>query len=140
MNTECDYYRAGDPGRVHIAIPWMDGIWSEREELQLQSKVDFIAGFYDKLVMFDRFEIGVFDVTGSGATELKAAAVVTFDEDVHVGLTLSVEVAYSESPGLGKVLMREFHRLARAGRAKTIRVIKRTAAYTYTVRYIHVKE
>jgi hypothetical protein len=138
MRTECNYYRAGDPGRVHLATPWMDGIWAEREELQLQSKDEFTVGFYDKLVMLDRFEIAVFDVTGSGATELKAAAVVTFDEDVHVGLTLSVEVAYSDSPGLGKILMREFHRLARDGSAKTIRVIKRTAAYTYTVRYVHV--
>lgn len=140
MSIECDYYRAGDPGRVYMTIPWMESIWYEREELQIQPLSDFITGFYDRMVMFDRFEIGVFDVTGSGATELKAAAVVTFDEDVHVGLTLSVEVAYSESPGLGKVLMREFHRLARNGRAKTIRVIKRTAAYTYTVRYVHVKE
>lgn len=140
MSIECDYYRAGDPGRIHLTIPWMDNIWYEREELRLQSKAEFITGFCDKLKLFDRFEIGVFDVTGNGATELKAAAVVTFDEDVHVGLTLSVEVAYSDSPGLGKVLMREFHRLARSGRAKTIRVIKRTAAYTYTVRYVHVKE
>lgn len=123
-----------------MAIPWMESIWYEREELQIQPVADFIAGFYDRMVMFDRFEIGVFDVTGSGAKKLQAAAVVTFDDDVHVGWTLSVEVAYSATPGQGKELMREFQRLARIGRAKTMRLIKRTSAYTYTVRYVQVKE
>lgn len=123
-----------------MTIPWMESIWHEREELQIQPLSDFIAGFYDHMVMFDRYEIGVFNVTGSGAKELQAAAVVTFDNDLHVGWTLSVEVAYSATPGQGKALMREFQRLARVGRVKTMRLIKRTAAYTYTVRYVQVKE
>ncbi len=140
MRIDIDYYGSGTPGRVELAKGWLESTWDNRVELQLQSKGDFVDGFVDRMLRFDRIEIGVFEITGSGAENLQAAAIVTIDDDVHVGATLSVEVAYSATPGMGKVLMRQFHSLARTGGLKTIRVIKRTAAYTYTVRYVQTKE
>lgn len=100
----------------------------------------FIASFSERLQDTERFEIAVFEVSGNGAETICAAAVVAFDNDPHVGLTLSVEVAFSAVPGLGKVLMREFQQVARNGGAKTIRLVKRIGAYSYNVRYAKVKE
>lgn len=140
MRVDTEFYRSGEPGRIHLGIPWMPGVWEDRAEFQLRDLPTFVASFTERLINTERFEIAIFEVSGNGAETICAAAVVAFDNDPHVGLTLSVEVAFSAIPGLGKVLMREFHRVARNGGAKTIRVIKRIGAYNYNVRYVQVKE
>lgn len=132
------YHRAGEPGELSVGVQWMPEVWHMREEMREQTLEAFIDNFCERLRGYNRFEIGIYRVTDRGET-IVAVAVVAFDADPHVGLTLSVEVAYSTEPGYGKLLMREFHKVADSGGAKTLRLVKRIGAYSYNVRYAKVR-
>ncbi len=138
--TKTYLVRRGEEGRLSLGKKWLESTWKDREECSLISFDEFYNGLNERLVELDRYEIGVFRVTDSGAKTLEAAAVVAFDHDLHVGLTLSVEVAYSSVKGLGSRLMREYIKLARQGCVKTVRVIRRVGPYNYNVRYVKVPE
>lgn len=137
-SVRTQYHRAGEPGDISLGVQWMPEVWLMREEMREQTLESFIDNFCERLRGYNRFEIGVYRVTDRGEI-IVAAAVVAFDADPHVGLTLSVEVAYSTEPGCGKLLMREFHNIAHLGGAKTLRLVKRIGAYSYNVRYAKVR-
>lgn len=139
MQINTQFVFAGTPGRVELGKHWMPAVWEGRPELQLRSSNEFVNSFCDYLQSMTRFEISVDKASLSGAMEIQGAAVVAFVNDVHVGVTLSVEVAYSETPAVGRLLMKEFHRIANNGGAATIRVSKRIGPYNYNVRYFRTR-
>lgn len=138
--VEVNYYQEGEVGQIDKGIPWMKEVWCTREEMQELPVSRFVENMVHRFQDMRRFEIGVYRVSVSGESKLRAAAVVTFDSDPHVGLVLSVEVAYSAKPGLGKLLRREFDTIARNGGARMLRLVKREGPYRYSVRYTPVKE
>jgi|SRR5690625_950130 len=121
-------------GRAHLARPFLFSEYLEREELQTRPVEDWVEGFMEDLLYYDRYEVSVVDEDGG---EL-AYGVAAVTEDLHVGDVLSVLVSYSCAPGGGKYLMKEYLRLAREEGVQSVRRTKRVSPKLYQVLYTKV--